>query len=399
MDRIPLTAQSPALHRSPGVAWVEINGSTVIYVPAREEAHLLNPSATAIWRMVDGHRPVHSMLEELADHFGVPIPNLEADVVEALDRLVANGALSTERSAAGTPPPGQTTAGPESRLKGNAGATYDALGWQFGISCPPHPVGAFLEHCLQGLLSDGAPSHCYSVDPEAACLSFSETSEMLCSDATAGELIGQLLWHMNSTAIRSCTDALLVHASAVETARGACIFPAVSNSGKSTIATILTRGGFPYLTDEAVAIDPQTLQVLAYPKPIGLDPGSFHLFPDLEPRFPGLDPAEFSAKWWLSPQDAGGSTPLVKVRSRHELGAIVFPSYVSDGLGSLERLSEEDVVLHLLRNAFNMPRWGQTGLDALAQIASRVPAYRIAHNDADKTLSVVTEITGGPPHR
>ena len=73
------------------------------------------------------------------------------------------------------------------------------------------------------------------------------------------------------------------HASAVARDGVAVVFAADADSGKSTLATILVEAGFDYLTDEATAIDLDTGEVVGYPKPITLDPGSQQLLVHLDP--------------------------------------------------------------------------------------------------------------------
>ena len=57
-------------------------------------------------------------------------------------------------------------------------------------------------------------------------------------------------------------------------------------SGKTTLTTGLVRAGFCYLTDEAVSFDWETGVIEPFPKPLSIDPGSWFLFPELEPPPP-----------------------------------------------------------------------------------------------------------------
>jgi hypothetical protein len=55
-------------------------------------------------------------------------------------------------------------------------------------------------------------------------------------------------------------------------------------SGKTTLTAGLVRSGWSYLTDEAVAFDWDTGRSRPFPKPLSVDPGSQHLFPELARR-------------------------------------------------------------------------------------------------------------------
>ena len=108
-----------------------------------------------------------------------------------------------------------------------------------------------------------------------------------------------VLWEVTRLAIDHSPRYLVIHASAVSRDGVAVVFPAEANSGKSTLATLLVEAGFDYLTDEATAIDLDTGEVVAYPKPITLDPGSQQLLPHLDPGGPTGE----STKWRIAPRD------------------------------------------------------------------------------------------------
>ena len=59
--------------------------------------------------------------------------------------------------------------------------------------------------------------------------------------------------------------------------------PGTSGSGKSTLTAGLARAGLGYLTDELAALDLGSGQLLPYPKPITVKPGSFAVLPELDP--------------------------------------------------------------------------------------------------------------------
>ena len=65
-------------------------------------------------------------------------------------------------------------------------------------------------------------------------------------------------------------DLFFLHAAAVEWRGTAVVLAADSGSGKSTTAWALLHHGFRYLSDELAAIDPDTLQVFAYPHAVCL---------------------------------------------------------------------------------------------------------------------------------
>ena len=87
----------------------------------------------------------------------------------------------------------------------------------------------------------------------------------------AGDLVDQLLFAVSAAAFACAHTHLLVHAGAVVAPDGtAVLLPGPSGAGKTTLVAGLVRAGFGYLSDEAGAIDPATLCVHAFARPLGL---------------------------------------------------------------------------------------------------------------------------------
>lgn len=85
---------------------------------------------------------------------------------------------------------------------------------------------------------------------------------------------------------------LMLHAGAVahlETGRS-LVYVAPGGTGKSTLTRVLGRE-FAYLTDETVGIDPHTLAIHPYPKPVTLAPAVGRRKEERAPDDLGLQPA------------------------------------------------------------------------------------------------------------
>ena len=97
-------------------------------------------------------------------------------------------------------------------------------------------------------------------------------------------------------------------------------------SGKTTLTVGLVRSGWSYLTDEAVAFDWDTGEIEPFPKPLSLDPGSQHLFPELAPPPPPAATTDGVEQWQVPPSmfrpDAVGE--------RCRAGYVVFPRDTAD---------------------------------------------------------------------
>ena len=68
---------------------VELDGEASIYHPGTDRVVLLNGSATAVWRLVDGVRDDATIATEIASRYGIDAETARAGVTVALDHLVA----------------------------------------------------------------------------------------------------------------------------------------------------------------------------------------------------------------------------------------------------------------------------------------------------------------------
>ena len=83
------------LKANPMLAWREIDGSIVIISPELSMVHELNPTASFIWKRVDGKRTTDEIAAQLAAEFDVSPESALADIRELVESLVANQLVST----------------------------------------------------------------------------------------------------------------------------------------------------------------------------------------------------------------------------------------------------------------------------------------------------------------
>ena len=192
-----------------------------------------------------------------------------------------------------------------------------------------------------------------------------------------------VLWQITHLAIDRSPRYLVVHASAVARDGVAVVFPAEADSGKSTLATILVEAGFDYLTDEATAIDLDTGEVVGYPKPITLDPGSQQLLAHLDPG--GL--AGSSQRWRIAPNDIRPSA----VAERATLTHLVFPTHVPGADNTLVAVDTIDAVVGLVSGAFNLAEHGDR-LDDLVRLVDRCTKHSLRHDGVDGPIAAVSSL-------
>lgn len=77
----------------------EVDGEVLLYRAASKKMIYLNDSASAIWQLCDGERKVSDIVEVLAGAYPDARAAVTADVRDALDMLVREGALQIEAGA------------------------------------------------------------------------------------------------------------------------------------------------------------------------------------------------------------------------------------------------------------------------------------------------------------
>jgi len=238
-------------------------------------------------------------------------------------------------------------------------------------------------HLMADLLADGQES---GPVPSRSVLRYEVTDSAVVVDGrrfevwSAAEAIETIQWHLNQTLVAQATTTMTgLHAAAAAHDGRLIVLPAESGSGKSTTVAGLVRAGWQYITDEACLIDPQTLVVQPYPKPIGLERGSWRLFPEVT-RF--LEPHGT----WLVPATSLGTAG---VGEGSVPAAVVTPRYEPGGTTRLHRLSPGELVMELAQSTFSFNEDGGRHLRVLARLARTVPGYVLTIADLDEAVELL----------
>jgi hypothetical protein len=201
-------------------------------------------------------------------------------------------------------------------------------------------------------------------------------------------VVDQLFWHVNHTAIDSADDAILVHAAAAALDGRAVLLPARMESGKTTLVTGLVQRGWGYLTDEAAVIDPVTLRVSPFAKPLTIDQGSWSVLPELRPvRSAGVEPF-VSRQWHIDPRSIRADA----LAGDSEIACIVSPQYIAGATTAVEPLSKSAALVLLCESTFYLSRHGAAGFKALSELVRRTPTYRLVIGDLDSACRAVASL-------
>ena len=366
--------------RRDDVIVIEVGAEAVLYDPVEPGVHHLNATAVLVWKCCDGSADVRSIGVDLAETFAEP-PGTTVAVVEKVIEVFSDHGLLVDPSnsmkprADGAVPPSRVEPRPDisdARLLG----PYAAVDRQFTIEClGSEPLADELERVL-GSLSVRDSEHGAEVVTPVVVWSDGrghhfDADGVQHTAPDPSTLVDFAVRRITRFAVEGSPRYLVVHASAVARDGQAVMLPAQANSGKSTLATLLVEAGFDYLTDEASFVDLETGEIVAFPKPIMLDPGSQELLAHLEP--PGLTGE--SIKWRITPESVRPGS----VVQRAQLAHIVLPTHRIDAANTLVACDVVDGVVALLAAAVNVA----DHVDRLDDLVTLVEACTVNALDHD----------------
>jgi hypothetical protein len=252
---------------------------------------------------------------------------------------------------------------------------YDLLGTRFAIHCDDDELGSNVHRLLEAFAIEALPQR------PAAFFSISAADEvpyrLLLGDeelvaGPSDAILDRLMAQLNYIALERC-PYLASHAGVVSMGAAAIAFPGPSGSGKSTLTAACVQEGFGYVSDEALCLQDSSGAVIPYPKPLNVWPQALaKLHIDVAPNRvrPML----------LTPGDLGGSF----AQSGIALTDVVIRETNIDGTSPEMKLwpvPRAQLLMTLMRNAFNHYKYKRVAFDLAALIAGKTRAWRLTYDD------------------
>lgn len=363
--------------------------------------HRLVASGSAVWESLDGTVPVSEVIDRVARLYDTPRDVIADDVETFLIDLMHTGLLvpaGDQEPLPATPPsvpirgPGPPPPGRDRRYSGlHPVGSCAALGFTFDIWTDDLPLRDALRNALVDMVSTRSAAHQYSVTgDEDAGWSIHLDGLGLRWVATRDQAFRQVLWHVNSEALRTDTSHAVVHAGAVAIGGSGVLLPGAINAGKTTLTAGLCMSGAAALSDEFAAVRLDTGVLDPYPRPFNLGSGSWKAL-ELDPAR-GVTTATsgdgFDLLHIAASQLPGGavSDPVVPV-------AIVFCEYIPGRGVELTGVDPQAATQTLVHNCMNMR--GQLRGErfaTLVRLGLRVPAYRLVSGSLRDAVSTARSV-------
>ena len=264
----------------------------------------------------------------------------------------------------------------------------DLLGYTVAMTATDPKLDDYLQRLYAAFPIAAGAQHTYSIAPDDTGRFVLLVDGEHAGSADHPEGIVAVLANHCNRRVAEQAPQVLVHAGGVERDGVGVMLPAYMERGKTTLTTGLVRAGFRYLTDEAVAIDRATHTVVPYPKPMSLDPGSWALFPELEPDEPFPTDGYKESQWQVPPAAIRADA----VGTQCPIGFVAFPVYKPGATTRLIPLTRGEALVELAKNTFRFDAEGRPTLAVLAEVVRGAEVYRLPNGDLTEAVAAVTRL-------
>jgi hypothetical protein len=348
-----------------------------------------NDTARFAWELIEAGRPVEDLETEFERAWGIPRSRARADLRSILAQWRAQGLIAGAESGpaaakfeSGVAVDGYRAAPAEWASEWIC--TIGGIAMAFALETDLPSVRLFLSH----LETPGARPQTRieirgGVSTEAVLIR-DGLERMRTSDPG---LLGGGLWH----AILECIHPnvhwrAIIHGAALARNGFGLALAGPSGSGKTTLAAGLVSRGFDYLSDDAVPLSEPDGEIVPWPLPLSIKPGSIEL---LKSRFPELGNAPvYSTKGTearlLVPTGKVWDATAVKLR------ALIFPRFIAGAAPKQRRLSQFEATQNLLSDRVWL---GYPLIEARVKSfldwLDDTPAYAISYGTLDDAVRLV----------
>lgn len=193
---------------------------------------------------------------------------------------------------------------------------------------------------------------------------------------------GDLIYHLSDRVIFHLADNLrerhCLHAAAVELGAGACVIPAQSGAGKSSLTAWLVANGLPYLTDELILID-RSHQITGVARPIQIKTPGMAVVSALLDEGSEILHGELANA--ITATMLGGSTGD---QSPLDIGLFLFPQYLASADFNLVKLNSAEAGMRLMSNHVNARNLQDHGFRTMMKLIRETPCYSLEYGGYDK---------------
>lgn len=201
----------------------------------------------------------------------------------------------------------------------------------------------------------------------------------------------ELVAALNQQIIRRRLDVMHFHAGVMSFEGQGVLMPAYSGTGKTTLVAGLLSRGWKYLSDEFAMIDPDTLMIQPFPKPMCVKEGSWKMFADMGLPLRDSDGFAARSKWprrYLNPLEISPNL----LGEPCEVNWLFFLSEKDGSTRRIRRACQGDAAMLLYALGFNTRPFGPRGFQITTELARRARSFVIRRGPIEETCELLETI-------
>lgn len=211
----------------------------------------------------------------------------------------------------------------------------------------------------------------------------------------ASQAFAVLEWAMNWCITEYAQQFVVAHAAVLARNGRALILPAPPGSGKSTLCAALTLAGWDLLSDELALINPESLQLTPFVRPVSLKNASIDVIRQRHPDASLTPPIADTVKGVVA-HLCGVCHDPGKAVSPADPCWLVFPRYVKDSPTRFTPVPGAEAAAALIGNTFNYAVQGSTAFNAIARLADAAGCYTLRYSNLDDVIARLDALTRLP---
>jgi hypothetical protein len=321
--------------------------------------------------------------------FALPLPGAERAVAKPEHLAIESRPPRTLRRYGG-PGPSNAAMSAGALAGPYVAGPYRALGCNFDVEVAAGPFRSALRQALADLSGRGHATRHYRLaavtDPTGLRAVVTHEGQLVGKPAPISEALTHLLTDVNFNAVASRPNKLVVHAGAVTLKGSALLLPGPSGAGKSTLTAALVSRGFGYLSDEAAAVDPVSLEIEPYPKPLTLSADSLAKL-----GLGDTSGVEGGVKQVVASESLRAGSVGRSTRAR----SLVFPRYEAGATSTLSQMSRAEALVEVAGCSFNFVDHGGEWMPLLHRLVAGCWCGRLTVGDLDLATELLLELLNG----
>lgn len=358
-----------------------------------------NPIAALIWQASrDGLAP-DDIAALLAEAFELPLARAVRDVTAICDDWQALGLLSTSPrfSPVGDAPvstaPGVLVEADDLPPRGSESLAlrYRLLDSRVSLRVPDAQVAQLIHPMLAHLATEGEETANLDLEVRRASDRYLLLRDGVPIDACGGEPGLRPMVHANLLMLAYDQSAGLmgVHAAAVQSDACCLLMPALSRSGKTTLAAALVGSGFNYCADDLVLLTESPVRMRPAPVAMGIKQGAWGVLADYHPGLSALPVgvrADQQRIRYLAPAPGRLADTSVPLTTTH----LVFPRYSAGSAARLIPISAAAGLCRLTEAGYDVQ--GQLTpaiVDQLVNWIAAIPCYEFRYDSLPAAVTLL----------